>query len=165
MKDFWVGLIVLGFAALYWFEAGKIRISPLDGPVGAAGLPKSLAMALGLLAILLMAQTVLKRVRLGAEAAQATDEGAGHSAWHPHLRAIGMLGLGLAYLLVLPYLGYTISIAVLLMAISLYIGIGLSWRSVAFALLGAALFRLMFVEFLGIPLPDGQIIEALLGRN
>ena len=164
-KDFWIGLGVLGFAALYWLEAGKIRISPLDGPVGASGLPKSLAYALGFLAILLMVQALLKRVRVSPEEPVENSGETAKVGWHPHRRAIGMFGLGIAYLLVVPYLGYSITLAGLLLAVSLYIGIGLNWRSIAFAVLGAVLFRLMFVEFLGIPLPDGTVFEALLGRN
>lgn len=62
-RDFWIGLVTLGFAVLYWFEAAKIRISPLDGPVGAAGLPKVLAYALGVLSVLLIGRALLARLR------------------------------------------------------------------------------------------------------
>ena len=162
-RDTWVGLVVLGFAVLYWIGADGIRISPLDGPVTAAGLPKSLAYALGILAVLLILRSLaIKRMMAGKPAAaEPPAESEGPSAWRRHLRAIGMLGIGVVYLLAVPYLGYTLSIIALLLAVALYIGARPGPKTLAIAGLGGAFFYLLFVQFLHIPLPPG-IWPALL---
>ena len=59
-RDCWIGLAIMLLAAIYWLEADKIRISPLDGPVNASGLPKSLAYALGGLALVLVARSLIE---------------------------------------------------------------------------------------------------------
>ena len=162
-KDLWIGLTVLLVAAIFWFEAGKIRISPLDGPVNAAGLPRSLAYALGGLAIILMLRSLVGTA-LGYRSASADNrESTLAEAMRPHLRAIGMLAIGVGYLLIVSWLGYAITIVALLLAVSLYNGAGPNLRTVAVALIGGVLYHLLFVEFLGIPLPPGQILGPLLG--
>lgn len=160
-RDFWIGLVVLGFATLYWLEADKIRVSPLDGPVGAPGLPKTLAYALGVLAILLIVRALFARWN-AVPAPRETAEGPAFAErMRPHLRAIGMLAIGVGYLLVVPFLGYALTIMLLILAVSLYIGAGLNFRSVAVAILGGVFFYLLFVFFLDIPLPNGSLIDAL----
>ncbi len=162
-KDLWIGLTVLLVAAVFWFEAGKIRISPLDGPVNAAGLPRSLAYALGALAIILMLRSLVGTA-LGYRSASADiGESTLAEAMRPHLRAIGMLAIGVGYLLIVSWLGYAITIVALLLAVSLYNGASPNLRTVAVALIGGVFYHLLFVEFLGIPLPPGHILGPLLG--
>lgn len=171
-RDTWIGLVFLAFAVLYWIAADGIRISPLDGPVTAAGLPKSLAYALGGLAVLLILRSlVIQRLSASkaakpAAAAPAEEEADGKSAWELHLRAIGMLALGVGYLLVVPYLGYTLSIIALLLAVALYIGAKLGPKTLAVAGIGGVFFYLLFVQFLHIPLPPGvwpALLQSLQG--
>ncbi|MCY4462496.1 MAG: tripartite tricarboxylate transporter TctB family protein [Albidovulum sp.] len=163
-KDFWVGLSMLLAASIYWIEADKIRISPLDGPVNAAGLPKSLAYALGGLALILVfrsAASAALQYRSGVQAL-APDVPAGERM-KPHLRAAGMLAIGIGYLLTVSWLGYIATIIALLLAVSVYNGARLNLRAIAFAVCGGVFFHIFFVEFLGIPLPAGAILEPLLG--
>jgi len=168
-RDTWIGLAFLAFSVVYWIAADHIRISPLDGPVTAAGLPKSLAYALGLLAVLLIARSLFLQRLAAAKPSAATpaDTGADDgSASRRHLRAVGMLGLGVGYLLVLPYLGYTLSIIGLLLAAALYIGARFGARTLAVAGLGGVFFYLLFVQFLHIPLPPGiwpSLLRSLQG--
>ncbi len=156
---------MLFVAILYWFEADKIRISPLDGPVTAAGLPKALAVALGVLAIIMIllgaAATLRGKHREIQPEVRAKAVPAARS--HPHIRALGMLALGLAYLVLVPILGYAFTIALLLLSVSLYIGARLSGRIILIALIGGVLFHLLFVEFLDIPQPAGLLLAALIG--
>ena len=160
-RDFWVGLAALGFAVLYWVEADKIRISPLDGPVGAPGLPKALAWAFGILALVLVLRGLFQRFAGIAAEAEAIPMPLAARLW-PHLRAAGILGLGFGYLLLVPWFGYTVCIMALILAVALYAGARFDLRTIGVAVLGAAFFRLLFVEFLDIPLPEGTLIEALL---
>jgi len=162
-RDFWIGLVTLGFAALYWVEAAKIRISPLDGPVGASGLPKSLAWALAVLSLILIARAVLQKLRPLPAAGRTVPPAPARERLRPHLRAIGMLAIGVGYILVIPFIGYALAIMALLAAVSLYIGAGLTLRTLAVVVLGGVFFHLLFVEFLDIPLPRGLLIDRLLG--
>ncbi|MEM9440563.1 MAG: tripartite tricarboxylate transporter TctB family protein [Pseudomonadota bacterium] len=161
-RDIWIGLVMFLVAVVYWFEADKIKISPLDGPIGASGLPKSLAYALGALAIILIVRSVIGTLMApktaSQEPASVTSMG---DLIRPHLRAIGMLGIGVGYLLLVPWLGYTITIAALLLVVSLYIGADLTRRTLLIAAIGGVAYYLLFVQFLGIPLPAGKVFQTL----
>lgn len=159
-RDTWIGLVMLLVAVVYWLEADKIRISPLDGPVGASGLPKALAYALGALALVLIMRSLAGA--LTARKPTPSDDVKEQSpAMRPHLRALGLLVIGVGYLLLVNSLGYTVTIAALLLAVSLYIGAELNVRTVSIAVIGGVVYYLLFVQFLGIPLPSGQIPAAL----
>lgn len=171
-RDAWIGVVFLAFAVVYWIAADGIRISPLDGPVGAAGLPKSLAYALGGLAVLLIVRSLLmKRFAATPAARPAAEEkeekgGEARSPMHRHLRALGMLALGVGYLLIVPYLGYTLTIIGLAFAVSLYIGAKFGAKTLAVAGIGGVFFYLLFVQFLKIPLPPGvwpSLFQSLQG--
>ena len=58
-KDFWVGLVILLGAALYWSGAASIPISALDGEINAAAVPRMLALALADLAGILMVKALI----------------------------------------------------------------------------------------------------------
>ena len=73
----------------------------------------------------------------------------------PALRALGLLGIGALYILVVQILGYFPTIALLIGAVALYEGMRPSWRLVAVALGGAVFFWLLFVMVLGIRQPTG----------
>lgn len=167
-RDVWIGVVVCGFAVLYWLEADKIRVSPLDGPVGASGLPKSLAYALGVLAVLLIVRSIaVARIAAKAPAAgakvattqkvakAAAPEAEAAPGMRPHLRALGMLALGIGYLLVVPHLGYALSVMALMLAVALYVGARPGPRTFAVAGIGGVFFYVLFVQVLDIPLPPG----------
>jgi putative tricarboxylic transport membrane protein len=170
-RDAWVGVVFLAFAVVYWIAADGIRISPLDGPVTAAGLPKSLAYALGVLAVLLIVRSLaLRWLGRGGSAPPppaAKDEGEeSPTNVRLHLRALGMLSLGVGYLLIVPYLGYTLSILGLMLATAIYVGARFGAKTAAIAGLGGVLFYLFFVRLLDIPLPPGiwpDLFQPLLG--
>lgn len=158
-QDSIIGAVMLSVAVLFWLEADKIRISPLDGPVGASGLPKTLAWALGVLAVVLIVRSVALAL-LARKKVVAVEQPAAAIDWRRHVRAIGMLAIGVGYLLILNHVGYIAAIAGLLLAVSLYIGAKPSVRTFVFVLVGAVFFYLLFVRFLGIRLPPG-IVEGL----
>ncbi|MGH1478745.1 MAG: tripartite tricarboxylate transporter TctB family protein [Geminicoccales bacterium] len=159
-RDVWIGIVMLLVAVVYWLEADKIRISPLDGPIGASGLPKSLAYALGALAIILIIRSVVGA--LAARKVAPSDNVEEHPLdVQPHLRALGLLVIGVGYLLLVSWLGYIITVAALLLAVSLYIGAAFNLRTILIAVIGGVFYHLLFVEFLGIPLPAGQLLGPL----
>ncbi len=152
-------------AVVYWFEANKIPISPLDGLVGADGLPKSLAYVLAGLSLLLIVRGINDtKIRLRSDLADPDETGSISDWIKPHLRAAGMLAIGVVYLLLLPWLGYTIAIAALLLAVSIYNGAKFNLHTILVAVIGAAFCQLLFVQFLGIALPNGELIDQIIGH-
>lgn len=164
-RDVWIGLVMLVVSIFYWFEATKIRVSPLDDPVGASGLPKSLAWALGALAILLIIRAISISIMTRSAIKDEEEPKPTSERIKPHLRAIGMLGIGVGYLLVVNTLGYVISVGLLIFFVSIYIGAPLGPRTFVIAVVGPIGFYLLFVLFLGIPLPGGTILPALPGTG
>ncbi len=78
-----------------------------------------------------------------------------------------MLAIGVAYVVVVPWLGYMLSLAALIMATTYYQGGALNRQVVVVAMSGAIVFWLLFVMLLGIPQPAGTVavpavIDALL---
>lgn len=165
-RDAWIGVVFFVFAVVFWIAADGIRISPLDGPVTAAGLPKTLAYALGTLAALLILRSLVLMRTTAVEPAPAPSaepaDDAKRPALYRHLRAIGMLAFGIGYLLLVPYLGYLLSIIGLMLGVAIYMGARFGAKTAAVAGLGGLFFYLLFVQLLDVPLPDG-IWPALLG--
>jgi putative tricarboxylic transport membrane protein len=151
-RDTGVALLLLLLAGLYWLGADQIRVSRLEGIVGAQVVPKGLALSLAILSVLLIAQD-LWRVRRAAAAAPGTDREAGGAA--PHLRAVGMLLIGMGYLAVVGTIGYLPAIALLVLATARYVGRPWSAELFLVAGSGALLYYLLFVRLLDIPLPPG----------
>jgi hypothetical protein len=154
-RDAVVGTVILAAAGIYWHAAGTIRRSSLDDSVGAAGVPNALAVALACLALLLILRAFVLSAWQAPRTVEAVDEARPDEAPRAHLRALGMLVLGVLYLLIVPVLGYTVSIAVLLAAVALYNYRKPTLELALFAVLGSAAFYLLFVRILGIPLPAG----------
>jgi hypothetical protein len=149
-RDTGVGYGLLALAGLYWLSADQIKVSRLEGIVGAQAVPKGLAVSLAVLSVLLIAQAQL---RTRPAAAPAGEAEAGES--RANLRAAGMLLIGMGYLVVVGTVGYMPAVVGLVLATALYLGQHLSVRLVLLALGLAVLYYLIFVRLLGIPLPPG----------
>ncbi len=124
--------------------------------IGAQGLPKTYAALLAGLSIILIVRSVVARRIATASAPDATpgtpkpglQRGV---AW----RVFGMLMNGVIYILVVPWLGYILSIAALIAATVYYQGGELNRRAAAVAIGGAVLLWLLFVRLLHIAHPAG----------
>ena len=162
VKELSSSVFMLVVAIVFWYGATKIPVSPLEGQVGAAGFPKLLAASLGALAIIRLAQTVLSARRAGergspAAGAALTDEEreAKKAEWRGHGRAAAMLLLGVGYVVVLPFLGYLLSLVLLIVVVTLYSGRRPSLGLAAVAIVGAAVLYVVFVWLLQVPMPAG----------
>lgn len=177
--DVWIGLLTGAGAIAYWRIADDIPISPLDGAINATVLPKALASAMLVFsAMLILRALVIEAVALRAarKAAQAPasaaaappEQGAepaseGHVfGWRQHLKAAGVLAIGIAYLLVLPVIGYVLAIFLLVSVLSIYIGARPGLMPFAVGGAVALIFYGLFKLILGIPMPAG-IFAGLLG--
>jgi len=150
-KDLASGIGMLALSLIFYYGASGIGTSYMSDPIGPAGLPKLLAIVLGVLSLLLIAQALFRLWKRREK--QPPEES--YRPWRSHLLAAGMLGIGLGYVLIAEFVGYLVGIALVLLAVALYMGAARSWRAPAIALGGAASFWLLFVGLLGIGQPEG----------
>lgn len=152
-RDFFFASAMLALAVPYYLMADGIPTSALSDAVGPGGLPRTYAVILAGLSLILMAQSVLRQRRAAARSAWA--EGSVKIERAQFYRAAGMLAIGVFYVAVVPYLGYVPTIAVLIAATTYYQGGSLSRQVGLVAIGGAIFFWLLFVLVLRIPQPPG----------
>ncbi|MDX5402645.1 MAG: tripartite tricarboxylate transporter TctB family protein [Rhodobacterales bacterium] len=168
-RDVWIGLAAFALGAGYWRAADDIPISPLDGVVNATVLPHMLGIAMMLFSVLLILRALLVEVmylraarRAAGPVADRPEQDGQSFTWRQHLKAAGIVAIGILYLLILPTLGYIPSVILLVIAVSVYIGARAGAYTLGVAVAIGIAFYLLFVRLLGIPLPAG-IWPGLLG--
>ena len=162
-KDLVGTAIALALVVAYYVAAGDIPKSSLIGKgVGADALPRGLGFIAGILCLIMLAQTLwpLLKGQYKTEAKPTPEER--RKSQIKHLRAAGMLLIGMIYLWAFPYIGWVISIFVLLIATALYSGRPFSGKLLAFGAIVTVSFWLLFVVLLEIPMPLG-VLEPLAG--
>lgn len=159
--DFVLGIGAIVLSAGYLYVASGIPESMLSDAVGAAGVPKVLGWAMGILGALLC----LRSVRFGrpaettrAKASAEADEAP--KGMRPHVLALGLLGILVAYILVAPYLGYAASMGLLVAAGARYCGAPFNRNLVLISVAAAFGFWFVFVQLLGIPMPGSVLLEG-----
>lgn len=155
-RDLIGAVIGLTLSGAYLIGALKIPKSSLIGKgVGAAALPFGLAAVMAILALCLVAQTLVAWPRsIAAESSPEEIAERAHES-RRHLRASGMLLIGLGFLAVLNWIGYILAVFAMICVTAVYCGRPMSWRVVA---LGAGLTAVLYVLFdqvLHIPMPAG----------
>ena len=151
-KDLTSGIALCCVALAYYAASRTIAVSSLEDDFGPHGLPNILAFALGLTGALLALRGFFTR----RATKPATDAAEPSSNGRP-LRALGLLAIGFAYVLLVDKLGYALSIALLLASVAWYEGMRPSWRLAAISVAGAALFWLIFVRLLDVAQPAGLL--------
>ena len=162
-RDLVFGSAAFALAVGYYLMAAMIPASLLADAVGPQGLPKTYAVLLAGLSLILIVRSLpirslpfVRSDRLQADLGQAVrgvrpqpDRGS------PLWRVAGLLAIGVAYVVVVPWLGYMLSLAALIMATTYYQGGAWNRQVAAVAVSGAIVFWLLFVMLLGIPQPAG----------
>ncbi len=157
-KDFGFACAALAFAVGYYLMADAIPTSLLSDAVGPGGLPKAYGVVLGGLALILLAQALITWRRSSAVAPRAAADSQGDRVHVPRVQLIrvgGMLAIGVIYVLVVPWLGYIVSLTGLITATCYYQGGAVTRQLGLVALAGALFFWLLFVVVLRIPQPPG----------
>jgi putative tricarboxylic transport membrane protein len=140
--------IIIG--SLYLYFTLQMRTSSLADTVGPAGVPRVLGILMILLGIVLCVQSFITHLK---SPRPFKSEWTGQP--ERILRAAGLLLLAIGYLVVVNTLGYTLSVAILIMLAALYLGARFSWRVPAIAAGGALSLWLIFAWLLGIAMPAG----------
>ena len=150
------GGATLALAVGYHLLAAQIPESQLSDAVGPQGLPRIYAYLLGGLSLVLVAKS------LRTSGPQPNAQGPEPTAHRPLptassrvLRPAGVVAIGAVYIVVVPWLGYIVSLAALVAATTYYLGGGPAKRVALVGLCGALLFWLLFVAVLGIQHPAG----------
>ncbi|HLQ25656.1 MAG TPA: tripartite tricarboxylate transporter TctB family protein [Acidiferrobacterales bacterium] len=159
-NDLIVGLLALAFAGIYYYLANDIPRSLLADGVGADGLPKLYAVALGLLSALLILRSLASQA-VPTEPVAPEDSGA-ISPWR-QFRPLGLAGLGAGYLLLISSLGYLVTIFLLIIAVAVYSGGKMDFKLIFISAGGGILLWLVFVKMFSIPLPSGTLWQWLTG--
>ncbi|MHB2169055.1 tripartite tricarboxylate transporter TctB family protein [Alsobacter sp. R-9] len=156
IRDVAAGGVLLVVAGLYYWQTRQIQQSSLSDDVGPEGLPLVLAAALALVAAAIAVKGVVLALRaraLPVAGAPVDDEDAPASL----PRALGFLAIGVGYILLAPYTGFAIGIALLVATVALYEGIRPDWRLAAVAVGAGLFFWVVFVKFLGTEQPVGLL--------
>jgi putative tricarboxylic transport membrane protein len=149
-RDFAGGLATIFLAIVYLVFSFRQRVSALADAIGPAGMPKVLGFLMLGLGIMLCAQSLYQSISRSEDpASQWQGEG------FRLLRALGLLIIAIAYLLLVNLLGYALSIAISLALVALYLGAVANWKLVITALLGAGFLWTIFVILLDVPMPAG----------
>jgi putative tricarboxylic transport membrane protein len=157
-RDLLFGIATLVVAAVYYGLAVAIPQSDLADPVGPQGLPRVYALLLAALSLILIARSLRSRRSGSRNAELQNPEPSGSRIPDPGsraLRVIGMLLIGVAYIIVLPWLGYLLSVAALITATIYFQGGVINGRSILVALSGAVCLWLLFIWLLRIQYPAG----------
>ena len=157
LKDLAGGLIVLAIAILYYLAIGDLAESSLADDVGAGGLPRILAFVLAGFGVVLVARAcidgALSPAARASTSAPPPTEDDDHVS--PMPRALGLLAFGVAYVVLVPIIGYLPAIALLIGSVALYEGAPRNWKTLVIAIGGALAFWGIFVKILGVHQPSG----------
>jgi hypothetical protein len=158
-RDLVFGGATLALAVGYYLLAAQIPESQLSDAVGPQGLPRIYAYLLGGLSLVLIVNS-FRDSGLGTRDSSADSPvpSPGPRAPSPQFRVLrpaGVVAIGAIYIVVVPWLGYIVSLAALMAATTYYQGGGANRRVVIVAVSGALLFWLLFVAILGIQHPAG----------
>lgn len=143
------GLLLFALSVAYHLMTLRIASSSLSDKVGPDGLPRLLALGLGVVGLALVGKGLWSLRGSAAEAPR--DENAEPEATLP--RALGFLSIGVGYMVVAPIVGFGPAIALVILAVALFERARPSLGMVAIAASGGLGFWLIFVKFLNVSQP------------
>jgi putative tricarboxylic transport membrane protein len=154
-RDLVFGGACLALAVGYYVMAAAIPESALADTVGPQGLPKTYALLLAGLSLVLIVRSSAARRDQGSGIRDHKPISSIPDPRSPIPRIAGMLLIGALYLAFVPWLGYVLSLTGLIAATIYYQGGGMNARVALVSLSGAIFFWVLFVTILGISHPPG----------
>jgi hypothetical protein len=148
-RDLSCAALLLAVAAGYDALARGIGQTALADAIGPAGLPRIYAAVLAVLAVALGAVACLGRLR----AEPHPPENDGVTLARRLSRAAGAIAIGVAYLAIVPMIGYPFAMALTIAAMIVYQGERPTLRVALVASAGAAALFLLFDWALGVTMP------------
>jgi len=144
-RDLAFGTATLALSAGYYRMAAGIPESQLADAIGPQGLPRTYAILLAALSVIV----ILRSLRPAPGIRLQPDSRS--TFW----RVAGMLAIGIVYIVIVPWLGYLLSLAGLIFATTYYQGGSINRQVAIVALSGAVFCWVLFVLLMRIPQPPG----------
>src|SRR5688500_12133281 len=144
-------------AACTWLAAPRLRRGRLSAGCGAEGLPKGLAILLAAVSTLIAVRALLQRGLSPFAAWRNGRSSPREKGTVPlaHAKALGIVAIGFAYVLLAPWSGYLPAAALLIFVTGVHYG---ARPGVPLALVsagGATLLWLVFARMLSVSMPAG----------
>jgi putative tricarboxylic transport membrane protein len=160
--DFFFGLSAIALAGAYYYVATGIQESMLSDATGAGGVPRALAWAMGALGLLLCARSVSFAAGNTKAAAPSDEEHTPAGPWqrNPHVQALVLLGLLVAYVVLAPYLGYIVATTVLIAAAAAYGGAAIDRNLLLISASGGIGLWVVFAKMLGISMQGSVLLDG-----
>jgi putative tricarboxylic transport membrane protein len=146
-KDLAFGALTLTLSAGYYWMAAGILESQLADAIGPQGLPRTYGILLAALSLILIARSLVRGTGLRTSTETRPPYAIG--------RVAGMLAIGIVYIVVVPWLGYLLSLAGLIFATTYYQGGSINRQVALVAVSGAVFCWVLFVLLMRIPQPPG----------
>ena len=155
--DFLLGGICLVAGATYYSVASVIPKSMLSDEIGPGGVPAVVGLAAMVVSVLIMlkAMVVWNQERLAAKLASpvTTDEAA--EAVGSHWLSVSLVLVLVSLIVILPILGYIISIFLLIMVSAALSGHAKNLKLLVFSLVSSVTLYVIFQVIMSVKLPKG----------
>jgi len=155
--DFLLGGICLVAGATYYSVASTIPKSMLSDEIGPGGVPAAVGLAAIVVSVLIMlkAMVVWNQERLAAKlvSSVATDEA--EETGGSHWLSVSLVMVLVSLILVLPILGYIISIFLLIMVSAALSGHAKNLKLLVFSLVSSVTLYVIFQVIMSVKLPKG----------
>jgi hypothetical protein len=119
-RDRLLAVVTAAFAITYLVAAGSIEDSMLADTVGAGGVPRAVGIAMLIAAVALFARTLVRRDA-------ATQADASDSLTGAVFRTLALVAILVLYGVLLPILGYPLTVSLLVLAVGWLAGAALKW--------------------------------------
>lgn len=157
------GALGLVFSLAYIAKANSIEDSLLADAVGASGVPVGIGSLMAAASAVLLVKALMPVASKQVADAAGRGDGTTHVAQtpekaslRPHLLAAGLVAILVAYMLVLPLLGYVVSIGLMAAAVAWFAGGREAKTLLGFALLTGPLLWFLFDFALKVRMPAGM---------
>ena len=154
-RDRVLALLAGGFALQYIAAARAIEDSLLSDAVGAGGVPQGAGLAMLAAAVALFAKSFIGQAP--AEDGRENRDGSAGMWKAPLLRTSGLVLILVAYGLLLPWLGYPLSMSLLFGAVGALAGAALRWPLFVCAGASGPLMWAVFDQALQVRMPLGTL--------
>ena len=155
-RDRLLSVLTAAFAVTYITAARGSEDSLLSDAVGAGGVPQGVGIAMLLMALALFA----KSFRGSAAATEPANEAANRTGlgWQAiALRTAGLVAILVGYGLALPWLGYPLTVSLLVLASGRLAGAAIRWPLLLCAAVAGPLLWAMFDWALKVRMPVGSL--------
>ena len=157
--DFLLGGICLVAGAIYYSVASVIPKSMLSDEIGPGGVPAVVGLAAMVVSVLIMlkAMVVWNQERLAAKLASPVTTNEAAEAVGSHWLSVSLVLVLVSLIVILPILGYIISIFLLIMVSAALSGHAKNLKLLVFSLVSSVTLYVIFHFVMSVKLPKGPL--------